>query len=133
MTEHLQAEIVQTAVLVNARGEALILRRPAGKWQLPGGRLNAGEQWDEGLRREIREETGIDDVEILSILMLDNWVYEGVPMYGVFLLCRTQKTEVRLSTDHDEFRWVTLKDDLRQFDFWHDSLRILVERALQMR
>ncbi|MCC6962425.1 MAG: NUDIX domain-containing protein [candidate division Zixibacteria bacterium] len=133
MTEHLQAEIVQTAVLVNARGEALILRRPAGKWQLPGGRLNAGEQWDEGLRREIREETGIDDVEILSIMMLDNWVYEGVPMYGVFLLCRTQKTEVRLSTDHDEFRWVTLKDDLRQFDFWHDSLRILVERALQMR
>ncbi len=133
MTEHLQAEIVQTAVLVNARGEALILRRPAGKWQLPGGRLNAGEQWDEGLRREICEETGIDDVEILSIMMLDNWVYEGVPMYGVFLLCRTQKTEVRLSTDHDEFRWVTLKDDLRQFDFWHDSLRILVERALQMR
>lgn len=133
MTEHLQAEIVQTAVLVNARGEALILRRPAGQWQLPGGRLNAGEQWDEGLRREIREETGIDDVEILSIMMLDNWIYDGVPMYGVFFLCRTKKTEVRLSADHDEFRWVTLKDDLRQFDFWHDSLRILVERALQMR
>ncbi len=133
MMVHLRAEIVQTAVLINERKQALILRRPSGKWQLPGGRLNAGEQWDEGLRREIREETGIDDVEILSIMMLDNWIYEGVPMYGVFLLCRTRQEVAALSRDHVEFHWVSAQDDLTAIDFWHDSLRILVERALQLR
>jgi len=133
MTKHLQAEIVQTAVLINERKQALILKLPTGKWQLPGGRLNIGENWDDGLRREIREETGITEIEILSIMMLDNWIYEGVPMYGVFILCRTKQEVVGLSKDHVEYRWVGASEDLTKFDFWHDSLRILVERALQMR
>ncbi len=133
MTKHLQAEIVQTAVLINERRQALILKLPTGMWQLPGGRLNVGEKWDDGLRREIREETGITDVEILSIMMLDNWIYEGVPMYGVFLLCRTAQEVVGLSEDHVEYRWVGASDDLSKIEFWHESLRVLVERALQMR
>lgn len=133
MCAHLQAEIVQTVVLINERNEALILKQPFGEWQLPGGRLNVSEKWDEGVRREIREETGIADVEILSIMMLDNWIYDGVPMYGVFLLCRTKESAVTLSADHVEYRWVNSGDDLRKIEFCHERLRMLVERALQMR
>ena len=32
----------------------------AGEWSLPGGRLELGESLVEGVRREVREETGID-------------------------------------------------------------------------
>lgn len=51
------------AVILNQGGEVLILNhvlRPASGWGLPGGFLNTGEQPDEGIRREIREETGIE-------------------------------------------------------------------------
>lgn len=130
MSNHLRAEIVQSAVLLNPRGEVLILRRPENLWQLPGGRLNEGEKWDEGLRREVFEETGIADLDILSIMMVDNWWWQTTPMYGVYFLCRTAETTVKLSPDHDMYRWVARGDDLSSLPFWHKSLQVLVERAL---
>ena len=132
MATYLLSQIVQTAVLLNSAGQALILRTPEGKWQLPGGRLNEGETWDAGLRREIREETGIEDVEILSITMVDNWEFRGVLMYGVYFLCRTNATEVIVSDEHTAYRWVGREDDLDQFEFWHENLQMLTARALAM-
>lgn len=132
MSDHLTAQIVQTASLLNADGEALILRTHEGKWQLPGGRLDAGETWDEGLRREIREETGIEDVQILSITMVDNWEFRGVLMYGVYFLCRTGQRKVVISDEHTDFRWVKKTDDLDAIEFWHDNLRQMTARALAL-
>lgn len=132
LANHLLTQIVQTATLLNHAGDALILRTAEGKWQLPGGRLNEGESWDEGLRREIREETGITDVEILSITMVDNWSFRGVLMYGVYFLCRTPATEVTISNEHTAYRWVSKSDNLEEIEFWHENLRMLTERALAM-
>lgn len=132
VANHLLSQIVQTTTLLNQDGQALILRTPEGKWQLPGGRLNEGESWDEGLRREIREETGITDVDILSITMVDNWTFRGVLMYGVYFLCRTSTTEVTISSEHTAYRWVSKNDNLEEIDFWHENLRMLTERALAM-
>jgi 8-oxo-dGTP diphosphatase len=53
------------AVVRDERGRVLLLRRSArckanaGKWELPGGKLDPGETIDEALRREIAEETGL--------------------------------------------------------------------------
>ena len=44
----------------------LLLQRPSksshdnGRWELPGGKIKKGEFFDEGLRREVLEETGLD-------------------------------------------------------------------------
>ena len=44
----------------------LLLQRPSksshdnGRWELPGGKIKKGEFFDEGLRREVKEETGLD-------------------------------------------------------------------------
>jgi ADP-ribose pyrophosphatase YjhB (NUDIX family) len=59
------------AVIFNRRGEVLLLKhrfRPGSGWGLPGGFLQAGEQPQDALRRELCEETGleIDKVEIFS-------------------------------------------------------------------
>ncbi len=132
MPNYFVSQIVQTAVLLNSDGQALILRTPEGKWQLPGGRLNEGEKWDDGLRREILEETGITDVEILSITMVDNWEFRGALMYGVYFLCRTSATDVIISDEHTAYSWVSKEDDLDKIEFWHGNLRMLTARALAM-
>jgi ADP-ribose pyrophosphatase YjhB (NUDIX family) len=51
------------AVVVNENSEVLLLNhvlRPFGTWGLPGGFLDRSEQPEEALRREVREEVGIE-------------------------------------------------------------------------
>src|SRR5918997_1776223 len=51
------------AVVQDERGRVLLLRhvlRRGSGWGVPGGFLNAGEQPEEAVRREVREETGLE-------------------------------------------------------------------------
>lgn len=123
-------EIVVQSLIANERGEILILRRPSSRWQFVGGRVNEGEHWLDSLRREIREETGIVDVDIISVMTVDNWIWEGVPEFGVYFFCRTHSNKITLSEEHTEYCWVSRSTDLSQFDFFHPSLLTLIERGL---
>lgn len=72
MAASLPARIIVgvAGVIWNAQGQVLLIRRRnpprAGQWSLPGGRVEHGERLEEALRREIREETGLE-VEILGL------------------------------------------------------------------
>ena len=129
MSPHVLMQIVQQAIILNPQSQILILRRPEGVWQFAGGRLEEGERWDEGLRREVREETGITDLEISSVLMVDNFEWESQQLYSIYFLCRTHTIAVRLSREHIEYRWLNRDDDLQQISFWHHNLRALAKRV----
>ncbi|MDH5204176.1 MAG: NUDIX domain-containing protein [Hylemonella sp.] len=56
---------VAVGVLIRDDGRFLLTTRPAGKayagfWEFPGGKLEAGESIEQALRRELREELGIE-------------------------------------------------------------------------
>ena len=58
------------ALIIDEQGRLLLLEhvfRPDGGWGIPGGFLNKGEQPEAGLRRELREEIGI---EVANVKML---------------------------------------------------------------
>lgn len=55
---------VVAGALFDARGRVLIAQRPAGthmagRWEFPGGKIDAGETELDALRRELKEELGV--------------------------------------------------------------------------
>lgn len=113
--------IAMKGVIVNDDGKVLILREAktydegtnTGRYHFPGGRLNAGEPYLEGLNREIQEETGLT-VQAGRPVFVGEWfpVIREVPnqIVAVFLACKTNATDVRLSEEHDAYEWVSAID-----------------------
>jgi 8-oxo-dGTP diphosphatase len=64
--------VTVAAVVVDGRGRVLLLKhnfRGGSGWGIPGGFLASGEQPEDGLRRELREETGMEvaDIELVFV------------------------------------------------------------------
>ena len=82
-----------------------------GYWSLPGGVLETGESLEEGVRREIREETGLEIhpravVEIFERIMRDS---AGRPEYHYVLidyLCRVTGGTLCAASDCARAEWV---------------------------
>ena len=73
--------IVGVGAVIMRDGEVLLVKRRfeplAGTWSLPGGTVEVGETLEAGLRREMREETGLDVeigpvIEVFDRIMLDD-------------------------------------------------------------
>ena len=52
------------ALILDHQGRFLLVKDISGKWELPGGGLDHGESIEQGLKREIREEMGIEVISI---------------------------------------------------------------------
>lgn len=100
---------VLAAIICNEKGEVLIARRRTelrngDLWEFPGGKLQPGETPEQGLRREIREEMGINiDVEAPFHI-----VAQSAAEYDILLIaywCRHRSGAIQLS-DHSRVLWV---------------------------
>lgn len=132
MPAHQLFEISQQIVSKNSNGGVLILQYNwdgTCKWMLPGGRINEGENWLAALKREVQEETGIKDFSIKSILEVDS-VIDAKPKYIVTFICEFNGIpEIKLSSEHVAFAWIT-KDNIDEFEFWHESIKKRIQKAL---
>ncbi len=109
MTEELSRHSVSVAaVITDDQGRALLIqRRDNQHWEAPGGVLGLAESIHDGLRREVREETGLD-VEPAAL----TGVYKNMNLGVVNLVFRCTLLGGEL-TENDEviaFRWASEAD-----------------------
>lgn len=102
--------IVVVAAIIRRPGEILISRRLhdvhlAGVWEFPGGKVEAGESHSTALRREIREELGID-VAVFAELLTTTHHYETKSIELHFFECAIETGEPQAIGVAD-FKWVT--------------------------
>lgn len=87
-----------------------------GRWDLPGGRLNPDETWEQGLAREVQEETGL---KVKLIREVRDWESNKWDTIGKTVLCEYMSGEVQLSWEHTEYRWIKPVDVLKEdFPEW---------------
>ena len=104
--------IVVTAAIVEDHGRYFVTRRQKGVhlegfWEFPGGKCEPGESLTHCLRREMKEELGVDAVvgdEIFSVT--HDYPDRSVELH--FLVCRLLGSPVALLGQ--EMRWVERKD-----------------------
>jgi nucleoside triphosphatase len=85
-----------------------------GQWGFPGGGIEPGERMEDALRRELREELGIEVENIQSAFFKDcshdKIFADGTtkPVYMIFLLfhCTAVSDQLDLNEEFVEYRWV---------------------------
>lgn len=105
-----------SAVIVDGGEERVLLTRRniepfKGYWDIPGGFLELGESLQDGLRREIHEELGVE-IQIRSVLgsYSDTYGQDGTPTINIFYLATILEGRVVAGSDVSEFRWFHQQD-----------------------
>ena len=128
------------AFILNNRGELLVeLRKhePAkGTYDLPGGFADVGETSEESMRREVREETGLEVTSAKYLFSLPNkYRYSDmdIPTLDMFYLCEVADTsELQAGDDAAECMWMKF-EDIHTEQFGLRSVRQGLYQFLELR
>ena len=111
--------VVGVGAIITDGDRVLLVRRgrepSKGLWSIPGGMLELGESLVEGIRREVREEVGLD-VQVLEMVeVLDRVIYDddGKIEYHYVLVdyvCKPLSGTLRVADDADAAEWVNRRD-----------------------
>ena len=120
----------------NGRGEILLIERTDnGLWALPGGAQEIGESVADAVRREVREETGIE-VEVTGLTGIYSdpahvIAYDDGEVRQEFSLCfaaRPIAGSLRASSESRQARWV-VPSEVSGLDI-HPSMRLRIQHGL---
>lgn len=128
------------AFIMNSRGELLVERRgkePAkGMLDLPGGFIDMDETAEEGIAREIEEETGLRVTAARYMFSLPNlYMYSGIELHtlDMFFACEVEDAAApKAADDAAECFWVPLSD-VHTEQFGLRSIRHALRRFLKMK
>lgn len=109
-------------IMDNSEPEYLLLHYTAGHWDFPKGNIELGETEEEAAVREIREETGIKDVEFVkgfsrTISYRYRKARRLVNKEVVLFLARTNTRQVTISHEHTGYAWKKYDDAMKLLTF----------------
>jgi 8-oxo-dGTP diphosphatase len=121
-----------TAAVIERDGRILIARRRRGshlegKWEFPGGKVEEGETPEQCLRRELREEFGVE-AEVGEFICASPYDYGHISIELLAYRVTRVEGDFYLNS-HAEIRWVG-REELPAYDF-ADADRPIVAHLLE--
>jgi 8-oxo-dGTP diphosphatase len=121
-------------------GKILLIQRNSdldwhpNEWEIMYGRIDQFEDTESGLKREVREEVDITDLEIVEVLTV--WhIFRGSEeiaeneLIGVSYHCRTNQSAPVLSDEHQAYKWLNPEQALKLIKV--DGIRRDIEKFME--
>lgn len=119
MSEQQFPEPTVGALIFNPKGEIFIMKshKWRGKYVIPGGHIELGEKMESALKREIKEETGLD-ISDIEFLLFQEFVFDEAfwkKRHFIFFdfVCKASSSKVTLDSEGQEYIWVSLNEALK--------------------
>ena len=146
--EYPERPVVGVGGVIIDDGRALLIRRGSeplrGEWSIPGGTLELGESLQEGVRRELREETGLQ-VRVLELIEVFDRIFPDQgslpgrrekprPRFHFVIvdyLCERMGGEPRAGSDVTDVTFAS-EDELAQYHLTETATRVLKKAFCQV-
>lgn len=120
--------------LTKGQREYLLLHYPSGHFDFPKGHMEGQETEQEAAKRELEEETGIQNFELIpgyreSIEYTFSVNKKVIQKEVVFFVGKTSETQVKISHEHQGFVWLPYEQALQKLTF--DNAKNLIKKAEQ--
>lgn len=138
--EYPDRPVIGVGGVIIDRGRTVLIRRGSepllGEWSIPGGTVEIGETLEEAVRRELREETGLE-VRVLELIELFDRIYlddgptaavhKKKPRFHYVIadyLCELAGGEPRAGSDVTDLAFAR-EDELAQFHLTEKATGVL--------
>ena len=112
----LKLQVGVKILLKNQEGKFLVICRSAEKypkvgrqWELAGGRIDPGSSLIENLKREVREETGLEITSEPKLIAAQDIIKPHKHIVRLTYIGEA-RGEVRLSDEHTDYKWLSLRE-----------------------
>jgi 8-oxo-dGTP pyrophosphatase MutT (NUDIX family) len=119
---------------IGGRSHVLLIRDPYRKWGLPKGHLESGESSAQAALREVREETGLDDLQLGPDLGEIDWLFRKrgrtVHKFCRFYLMTSEdgETTPELAEGITECQWLPVQEAVETVAY--DNARVILRRGV---
>ncbi len=134
LSNHERLNLIRVAVGVikNPQGQVLIAlrdnaRHQGGLWEFSGGKIEVGETAEHALKRELKEELGIEVLSATPLITINHSYPDRVVQLKVFLV--EQFAGEAHSAEGQRIKWVNVQD-LKHYDFPAANLPIITAAQL---
>lgn len=139
-------DLVISAFLIYNNKLLLVHHKKLDKWLAPGGHIESNETPDQAVRREVKEETGLDlkffymtapletsdEIEQMALPFYANIHSVGDHNHAcLFYLCEPTHGNVKISDESKDHKWVTKKELLGSEDI-PDGVKKIGEMAFNI-
>lgn len=128
--------LVNRCIIENEKHEVLFIKRThkekwmSKKWEVPGGKLDPGQDMTHAMEREVLEETGLTIITVSRISFVDGMTitsgkYSGLPYIVIFGKAKLIGGILKLSKEHTAVKWIKPANALTTLDLTPETRQAL--------